>query len=484
MTEQSQPLGKAKAKEVAEERAEDEPVVDWREKNQRRKLARSVVGTSQYMAPEVIRGELYDGRCDWWSIGIILYECLFGITPFTCESRQQTKLKILKHRSTLCFPDDQYGFPSIGSEVLDLMRRLLREKEERLSSPKYYLNDYAYSQAQDGNTYHIYGLADKASKNYQGKHVYSDDADDIKAHPWFKNIDWTQIHKKKPPFIPKVKDWEDTRYFDNDETISDVSSSSSEGNEEEAAASMNKENMPGTRDMEGGLPDYKNTFLSPANMDYRISGHHAEDQHIVPSQTREADDITRNHNPNVLHAAAKAKPQEVGPIVAAQTQPIGGALMPPLVPEGVRVKKPKKEKKRPRDKILRDPSTATIAMDIRRQGAFWGYGYRRPKGIQSVLDKVEAEAKAEKMSGISGGDRVVKADPRRDSAIAGIEPPERRTSGLGAGDRARAETETRRMAKPRAGAPSPRCITPVDNGMDMGVGMRRIGGPGPRFGIT
>ena len=39
-----------------------------------RKLARSVVGTSQYMAPEVIRGELYDGRCDWWSIGIILYE--------------------------------------------------------------------------------------------------------------------------------------------------------------------------------------------------------------------------------------------------------------------------------------------------------------------------------------------------------------------------------------------------------------------------
>lgn len=41
-----------------------EKILDWRNKNQKRKLARSVVGTSQYMAPEVIRGEMYDGRCD------------------------------------------------------------------------------------------------------------------------------------------------------------------------------------------------------------------------------------------------------------------------------------------------------------------------------------------------------------------------------------------------------------------------------------
>lgn len=44
--------------------ATQEKLIDWRNKNQRRRLARSVVGTSQYMAPEVIRGELYDGRCD------------------------------------------------------------------------------------------------------------------------------------------------------------------------------------------------------------------------------------------------------------------------------------------------------------------------------------------------------------------------------------------------------------------------------------
>lgn len=71
---------------------EAEAILQWRNRNGKRKLARSVVGTSQYMAPEVIRGELYDGRCDWWSIGIILYEVMTIILLFAAHNGWLTNL--------------------------------------------------------------------------------------------------------------------------------------------------------------------------------------------------------------------------------------------------------------------------------------------------------------------------------------------------------------------------------------------------------
>jgi len=55
-------------------RPERNLILDELNNTGKRTLATSVVGTHRYMAPEVIQGDSYDGRCDWWSIGIILYE--------------------------------------------------------------------------------------------------------------------------------------------------------------------------------------------------------------------------------------------------------------------------------------------------------------------------------------------------------------------------------------------------------------------------
>lgn len=66
-------------------------------------------------------------------------------------------------------------------------------------------------------------------------------------------------------------------------------------------------------------------------------------------------------------------------------------LTPPATPKRSTIgapPKPKKEKKRPRDKILRDPKVGKTALQVRREGAFVGYSYRRAKGVQEVLDEV------------------------------------------------------------------------------------------------
>ena len=39
-------------------------------------------------------------------------------------------------------------------------------------------------------------------------------ADEIKKHPWFREIDWKNLKKMKPPFLPKVNSNDDTRYFE------------------------------------------------------------------------------------------------------------------------------------------------------------------------------------------------------------------------------------------------------------------------------
>nr|CAH7723051.1 unnamed protein product [Callosobruchus chinensis] len=73
-------------------------------KKNRRQLAYSTVGTPDYIAPEVFLQTGYGPACDWWSLGVIMYEMLIGYPPFCSENPQDTYRKVMNWRETLVFP--------------------------------------------------------------------------------------------------------------------------------------------------------------------------------------------------------------------------------------------------------------------------------------------------------------------------------------------------------------------------------------------
>ncbi|KAF5380439.1 hypothetical protein D9615_004608 [Tricholomella constricta] len=176
-------------------------IFTWREKN-RRKLAYSVCGTNSYMSPEVIRGHGYTYSCDWWSLGVIMFECLYGFPPFVSNSRHVTRQKILNWKQSLRFPSR----PRVSHEGVSLMQLLLCEPEDRLGSQ-------ASASVSRPNSM----IARRSSFIPQhGSIVGNDGADLIKAHPFFRGIDWLNIHRYPAPYRPELRNPEDTRHFDSD----------------------------------------------------------------------------------------------------------------------------------------------------------------------------------------------------------------------------------------------------------------------------
>ena len=122
----------------------------------------SFVGTEEYIAPEVIRGNGHTSAVDWWTLGILLYEMLYGMTPFKGETRNATFAKVL--RQDVMFPDGN-GFQNISSACKSIIRKLLiKDENKRLGS--------------------------RAG------------ASDIKAHPFFKNTQWALLRNRTPPMVP------------------------------------------------------------------------------------------------------------------------------------------------------------------------------------------------------------------------------------------------------------------------------------------
>ncbi|XP_052207421.1 serine/threonine-protein kinase D6PK-like [Diospyros lotus] len=120
----------------------------------------SFVGTHEYLAPEIIKGEGHGSAVDWWTLGIFLYELLFGKTPFKGPGNRATLFNVVGQ--PLRFPES----PVVSFQARDLIRGLLvKEPQHRLA--------------------------------------YKRGATEIKQHPFFEGVNWALIRCASPPEIPK-----------------------------------------------------------------------------------------------------------------------------------------------------------------------------------------------------------------------------------------------------------------------------------------
>lgn len=99
-------------------------------KKNRRQLAYSTVGTPDYIAPEVFQQDGYNESCDWWSLGVIMYEMLIGYPPFCSETPQETYHKVMNWEKTLVFPPEV----PISKHSEDLIKKFCCQAERRINS--------------------------------------------------------------------------------------------------------------------------------------------------------------------------------------------------------------------------------------------------------------------------------------------------------------------------------------------------------------
>ncbi|GAB4843115.1 hypothetical protein Ancab_013091 [Ancistrocladus abbreviatus] len=170
---------------AAPKRTQQEQLQHW-QKN-RRNLAYSTVGTPDYIAPEVLLKKGYGMECDWWSLGAIMYEMLVGYPPFYSDEPMSTCRKIVNWRHHLKFPEEA----KLSREAIDLICKLLCNVDQRLGTKG---------------------------------------ADEIKAHPWFRGIEWDKLYHMEAAFIPEVNDELDTQNFEKfEETENQIQTSSKSG---------------------------------------------------------------------------------------------------------------------------------------------------------------------------------------------------------------------------------------------------------------
>lgn len=167
--------GEGDAKDEEVQMSRSEKFNSW--KAQRRVLAYSNVGTPDYTAPEVLQQKGYSKECDWWSVGVIMFEMLVGYPPFCSETQRETYHKIVNYTITLPkIMEEATAEVTFSPEARDLLERFLTNSSSRI-----------------------------------GTHSI----EDIKSHPFFKGVQWDNIRSQQAPIIPVIASPTDTSNFDS-----------------------------------------------------------------------------------------------------------------------------------------------------------------------------------------------------------------------------------------------------------------------------
>ncbi|KAL9021250.1 MAG: hypothetical protein Q9185_001534 [Variospora sp. 1 TL-2023] len=141
---------------------------------------RRFVGTPDYLAPETINGLGQDEMSDWWSLGCILFEFLFGYPPFHADAPEKVFENILARR--IDWPDEE-EMSLVSAEAKDIMEQLMTvNPKERLGANM--------------------------------KEKYSSGGEEIRKHTWFSSINWQRLLEDEAQFVPAPENPEDTEYFD------------------------------------------------------------------------------------------------------------------------------------------------------------------------------------------------------------------------------------------------------------------------------
>jgi len=208
-------------------------------------------------------------------------------------------------RNTLTFPLE----PKISPQAYHLVASLLCEKQYRLTAKAYAPNGF---RLQNDHTEGVNGYGGYIASNgilnseraasratQSAIHVLPHDGIEIRAHPFFKGIDWQRLHTMTPPFVPEgLNGADDTKYF-----------------EEES---------------------YQSTSVNSSSANQQLAQRDYSDAHEIQLPEK-------NNELNM--------------------------------------------KKRARDKLLRDPIHGKELLDLRKEVAFWGYTYRRPKTLDPLVTR-------------------------------------------------------------------------------------------------